>query len=81
MRAQTLAATNRALRPIVAQALAAFVKRGCAEPFDGAIDGAIDGAQVRVTIETPDRGGVFLVARDPETGGHFGTWQVALRAI
>lgn len=77
---QTLAATNRALRPTVMQALAAYLGAPAA---DGGFECTLpDGAgTVRVYVKATNGGGIFAEVRDARTGGHYGTWQVTLRAL
>lgn len=77
---QTLARTNAALRPVVMEALAAYLGAPAA---DGGFECTLpDGAgAVRVYVKPAAGGGIFAEVRDANTGGHFGTWQVMLRAL
>lgn len=79
MSAQTLAATNRHLRPTVMAALASRIAAGAAASGEYELpDGA---GTVLVSIAAAPGGGIFAEVRDARTGGHFGTWQINLRAI
>ncbi len=77
---QTLAATNKFLRPTVMAALAAYLGAPAA---DGGFECTLPdgGGTVRVYVKAANGGGIFAEVRDANTGGHFGTWQLTLRAL